>query len=116
MGMCGEEFPWGVEALREVPGGQHFSTAHKIGTSRSQNAQPERAVINLSDLCRNNGDAPIKFALRNLTTGGIFSECTTTLNQLNSNPTLNDNTTAYAFNNVSVYTRPTFLDYLRSGW
>ena len=84
MGMCNDEFPWRVEALKEVTGTGNWITVEKLGDSIGSNTMCQRTTISLSDLCRNNKDAQIKFACRNKTNGNIFSSCNTSVNVLTS--------------------------------
>lgn len=119
MGACQEMWEYRVEAQKEIPGTQNFATVHNFGQTQNADHSWQQTTLNLSELCRNNPETRIKFVCKREGDNFEFNSCVTSVNALNRGfpITLNGNLSAtYTFENVSVFTRPTFLDYLRSGW
>jgi len=75
-------------------------------------------VIPLGQLCNADKQSRIKFLTQDHHGHEVFNEVITTVAQLEGGMTNLDagHGTQIALNNLSIYQRPTLVDYLRSGW
>ena len=75
-------------------------------------------IYTLGQLCNSDKQSKIKILIQDPLTKRIFNEAITTVAQLeNGNTSLDAGRgTQVHFDNLSVYQRPTLVDYLRSGW
>ena len=118
MGMCQERLEYRFAVQKIVPGTDNFVDCVNLPRWFTEPASIGEQIIPLTKLCNGNKDERIQFALVDRT-NRIFNTFQTTVNALlgGSNNTINgaDGTTL-VFDHAEVFIRPSFVDYLRSGW
>ena len=118
MGMCSERAYYECEIQREVPGTNNFVCAAKVpGQFNLADVNMPEQCVPLAQLCNADKSARIKLALVGRS-GQRFNEAITTVNDLMQGRTTLQagNNTTVVVDQFQVFVRPTFVDYLRSGW
>ena len=103
-----------------MPGTENFAVAQRIplGTT-SPDATTRDLTIPLPMLCNADRQARIKFATSSMKAGSNkqFASVETSLEELEGGRSeFSSGDTSVSVSNFSVFVKPTFVDYLRSGW
>ena len=111
--MCGETVPYCCEIQKQVPGTETFAVASRIP------ATPKDVTIPLPVLCNNDRQSRLKFTTNSMKAGSNkqFSAVEATLNEIiEGRSAFASGDTTLNVSNFSIFVKPTFVDYLRSGW
>ena len=118
MGLCTEQTRYRLEVQREVAGQGRFVRVTTTGLRGGTSASLPKETYSLAQICNSNLDVQIRFA--------IIAENGTELNAAQTNigalgnqdtVTLNgQNGAVCTLKQCKIFDRPTFVDYLRSGW
>ena len=118
--MCQERILYRCNIMQEVPGqNDRFVTIGQVpGTFNAAQATMPLQTFKLAELCNCDRNARIKFALVNIQTNREIQSAVTTLADLEKGQTtLNaGRNCTVVLNNFEVKVRPSFIEYLRSGW
>jgi len=119
MGMCQERNFYACEIMKEVPGTDNFAVCARVpGEFNTADVRLPEQILPLGQLCNADKNARIKFAIVAARGNVVYNECVTTVSALIGGSTTlpAGNGATLVVDNFSVYERPTFVDYLRSGW
>ena len=120
LGFCRKPVSYRCEIMKDVSGTGKFVSAVKI--PQVMNDSPDvvlsKQTIPLLQLCNSNKDANLKFALISMDSDKELAHAITTLNELKEgNVRLSAGGSTRLFvDEFQLTERPTFLEYLRSGW
>ena len=118
LGMCGTPQQYVCRVLREVDVNR-FVQVHQVQGryNSAQTRMPQQEIL-LSQLCNDDKNQRIKFAIQNPTTNASYHEATTTVGELEKGKTTLDcgSSCNLRLDNFEVRIKPHFTDYLRSGW
>jgi hypothetical protein len=104
--------------MKEVPGQNHFTITQTLpGQFNTPDTRMKAQTIPLGELCNSNRQARIKFCLVT-STGLELHHGITTVADLEAGKTTLEvgNGATLVVDNFEVKEKPTFVDYLRSGW
>ena len=106
--------------MKEVPGGgDRFTVATTVpGQFNSTDSRMPAQSTPLGELCNSDKNARIKFALVSGPSNRILNSAITTITDLEAGKTTLDigSGATLVVDNFECKVKPTFVDYLRSGW
>ena len=116
--MCAETVFFSCEIQKEVPGTSNFVTARDYGVSfNTSNPRMPLGTISIGDLCAGNKSARIRFVILTRERRELHS-VTTTVDDIVGGSLIHQagEGCSVQISDFEIYVKPTFVDYLRSGW
>lgn len=117
--MCQERCLYAIEIMKEIPGfANNFAVSARYSGqyNSTELTLPER-MFPLSSLCNADKNVRIKIAVVSARGKELVSGITSVRDLESGQTSIKCNKgTTIELNNFSLYTRPSFIEYLRSGW
>jgi hypothetical protein len=116
--MCSENVFYSCEIQKEVPGTTIFVKAKDFGaTFNATRSTMPLSTISIGDLCAGNKSARIRFVILTRERRELHS-VTTTVDDIVGGSLIHQagEGCSVQISDFEIYVKPTFVDYLRSGW